>query len=381
MSLRVIDSNDETLCKLEVDAGITACQLKMLIAERTQITRHQQRLCYGLLELADDEPVYLTIYDEGPGMPEILLLRVTDDWASWHEKLEKDGMSLRDAPLEIRSDRKLILVATLQNPAAATSAHEEVWQDAQFVRDAVQEVPEVLKYIYPKLPRELSLLALQMIRARDLAIGRRIAFYLVEDFPEVSEEVQASSSRECASGDAFTLSTIGAGVSASALAGFAAGPVFEGAFAASAALESASTLGAASALVGGTSVALSSVMGAIALPLLGGYTINQLIPGIASASFTLKRGKCRGCCSLQDASVAVATEEGWGNVLVYYFHNESAAQDWTANWSCARILHDCSRFLMRSGPLEELSCAGPAWPRSTIRKAIAELNCFRPLAQ
>jgi len=379
MRLRVVDTRGHLLCEVEAGESWTTRAVKDAVEAQTQIRRHEQWLCQDLLELPDSERIEDLLGDAEEA--ELTLVRPRAEWAEWHQQLEESGLNLAGAPDWVKAGRRLVLIAAVQNSAALSHAAEDVWSDHEFVLDAVEECPRVLHFVAETLwsDRDLVFSALQLARACDLDAARTAACRLVRHYPELAVETL-----HCPTGDseALGIGTIGAGVSASAFAGYAVGgAMMDGALAAAgaAAVESTGALVGAGAIAGGGTLAFASFFGAIALPLLGGLAVNKLVPGIPASSFEIRLEKSRGTCKVKAAGVVWVTEEGWGNVRLYYYTNAEAAQEFASSWACARILHECAGFLRRRDDLREIAWEGPAWPRSTIRKAVEHLNCFRRL--
>lgn len=392
--MRVVDVAGRELCVLELGADWSARELKDAIQEQTHIGRHEQWLCLGVLELPDNEILSHVLRTDSA---DVLLIRPRPEWAAWHQKLEGEGASLADAPDWVKADRKLVLIAAVQDPAAVVHAAQDMWSDRDFVLDAVEESPRSLAFFGERLLPDLELLfaALQLARACDLAAARTVAASLSLRVPVLAPVLRGDDVLEeqreaalAAAGDSESLGILGAGASATAaaasFAGFSIGAVLEGAAvgavvaegAAVVAAEGAGAAGASAAAASGGSLALASLVGAVALPLLGGLAINRLVPGLPSASYTISVAKAKGTCRVKAASVVWATEEGWGNVKLYYCPSAQAAEETAASWTCARILLQCDDFLRGRGLLQEIAWAGPAWPRSTIRKAVQGLNSF-----
>lgn len=384
LEVRIFDQGGCLLCQLQdVSGEWTATDIKREVEKLANISRHEQRLCYESLELPEDACMQ-ELCDAS--VVDFVLVRTQPGWAQWHCRLEQNGLDLREAPDWVRSDRRLVLHAALQNPYALVHVSAEISSDSDFLLDAIEKNRRILAYIVKEHAENRGLVfeALQLVRAYDINLSRKGARKFCDSYPELAGEAgdaPADEGGDFLDGDFVGMGTIGAGVSASAVAGAVAGASIvtgEGVVAiasAVAGVESSSVLGAVAA-VGGGLVTAASLAGALALPIVGGYALNQLVPGIAASDVQISVSRHLGTCRARLADVVWMVEETWGHVRLYYFANQSDAHECTQTWSGARILYDFGGFLSRKRALQEIAWEGPAWPRSTIRKAAAMLNNF-----
>merc|ERR1712194_343995 len=115
---------------------------------------------------------------------------------------------------------------------------------------------------------------------------------------------------------------------------------------------------------------------ALMVPLAGLYVANRYVPGLPAGEISLVLARGDGTCRIREANVLWITEEGWGRLVLYFYRTQDEARQTASSWSVARILLDFSGYMLRKKPLLELQAEGPAWPRSTLRKAVQELNHF-----
>eukprot|EP00928_Gymnodinium_smaydae_P015962 TRINITY_DN15944_c0_g1_i1.p1 TRINITY_DN15944_c0_g1~~TRINITY_DN15944_c0_g1_i1.p1 ORF type:complete len:345 (-),score=68.68 TRINITY_DN15944_c0_g1_i1:130-1164(-) len=127
-------------------------EVKAAIADAGGFIQREQRLVCGTSEVKDDQ-ILEKLLTQNSSEVNFTMLRRSPLQAEWLEKVAKDPISIKDAPVQILEDKEVVLAAGTVDCRALEFASWELWEDVTFVQPAIelnwrvwlQHVPPCLK--------------------------------------------------------------------------------------------------------------------------------------------------------------------------------------------------------------------------------------------
>lgn len=148
--LAVYDIGGQELCRLRAclgKHGWSVPELRAAVQAAAAVPIFQQRLLVGDTELpfTCTGPSLHTALP--PGCTELTLVRLSEEQGEWMESIARKGVHVfHGAPLEVRSDPALALLAIRFSPLAISSVPLELLQDHEWMMNMLTESPEAVAH-------------------------------------------------------------------------------------------------------------------------------------------------------------------------------------------------------------------------------------------